>query len=120
MKALAPYCLVLQFCNQFAGTAAQILEQPQNQTVPVNSVARYVCRTTGIVVWQINITQLSSDDIIEGLRMRGDIVDVENRSVLLMNATLRNNGTRIHCLTGQDRFKLTFSSRTAVLTVFGE
>ena len=71
-------------------------------------------------MWQINNTQLLSDTLTEAFRMRGVIVDIENGSVLLVNATLRNNGTRIRCLTGSDHFHLTSRSRTAVLTVFGE
>ena len=106
--------------QSIAGTAAQILEPPQNQTVPVNSVARYACRTTGVVVWQINNTQLSSNELIQGFRNRSVIVDIVNDSVLLVNATLRNNGTRISCQTGPDRYNLRPSSTTSVLTVFGE
>ena len=106
--------------QSIAGTAAQILEPPQNQTVPVNSVAIYACRTTSVVVWQINNTQLLSDGLIQGFRNRNVIVDIENVSVLLVNATFRNNGTRISCLTGPNRFDLRSSNTTSVLTVFGE
>ena len=105
--------------QSIAGTAAQILEPSQNQTLPMNSVARYACRTTSVVVWQINNTQLSTDEIIQHLRNRNVVVDLENESVLLVNATLSNNGTRISCLTGPNRFDLR-SSSTSVLTVFGE
>ena len=106
--------------QSIAGTAAQILEPSQNQTLPVNLVARYACRTTSVVVWQINNTQLLSDEIIQNFRNRNVIVDIENQSVLLVNATFRNNGTRISCLTGPSHFDLRSSSATSVLTVFGE
>ena len=106
--------------QSIAGTAAQILEPPQNQTVPVNSVARYACRTTSVVVWLINNTQLLSDGLIQGFHNRNVIVDIENQSVLLVNATLRNNGTKISCLTGPNHFHLKISSTISVLTVFGE
>ena len=104
-----------------AGNAQQIVEHPQNQTVPVNSVARFTCRTTIYVVWQIGEIQLSSDNA-ELFKQRGitDKYDQENESVLLVNATLKNNGTRILCRTGLDLTRLDVTSEAAVLTVFGE
>ena len=91
------------------------------QTVPVNSVARFTCRTTSFVVWQINGAQLSSDNA-EVFKQRGITVeyDQENESVLLVNATLRNNATTILCRTGLDHTSLNVTSEMAVLTVFGE
>ena len=70
-------------------------------------------------MWQINDTQLLSDQLIQGFHDRSVVVDIVNDSVLLVNATLRNNGTRISCPTGSDRFDLR-TSNTSVLTVFGE
>ena len=102
-----------------AGDAQQIVEHLQNQTVPVNSVARFTCRTTSFVVWEINGAQLSSDNA-EVFKQRGITIENENESVLLVNATLRNNGTRILCKTGLDRASLNVTSEVAVLTVFGE
>ena len=95
------------------------MEPPQNQTVPVNSVARFTCRTTSFVVWQINGSQLASDNA-EIFKRFGIRIENENESVLLVNATLRNNGTRILCITGLDRTRLDVTSEAAVLTVFGE
>ena len=132
IKKVQPGVEVCKLCSLFGntgktftsifsvGTAAPILEPSQNQTVPVNSVARYACRTTDVVVWRINSTQLASDEIIQVFRNRSVQVDIENVSVLLVNATLRNNGTRISCLTGPSRFDLGPSSATSTLTVFGE
>ena len=91
---------------------------PQNQTVPVNSVVRFTCRTTGLLVWQIDNVQLfSSNPAAANIHSRGIRVDGENQSVLLANATLRNNQTRILCLTGPE---LNVTSKIALLIVFGE
>ena len=102
-----------------AGNAQQIVEYPQNRTVPVNSVVRFTCRTTSFVVWQINGTQLSSDNA-EVFKQRGITIESENESVLLVNATLENNGTRILCRTGLNPTRLNETSEVAFLTVFGE
>ena len=95
------------------------MEPPQNQTVPVNSVVRFTCRTTSFVLWNINGAQLSSDNI-GVFKQRGITIENENESVLLVNATQVNNGTRILCITGLDRTRLDVTSEAAVLTVFGE
>jgi len=102
----------------FILSAAQVVESPRNQTVPVNSVARFICRTEGLVAWRINETQLSSDSA-KCFRMRGIQADGENGSVLLVNATIDNNGTLIHCLTGEQIAALKVIG-TALLIVFGE
>ena len=102
-----------------AGNAQQIVEPPQNQTVPVNSVGRFTCRTTSFVVWVINGAQLSSDTV-EDFKQLGITVENENGSVLLVNATLENNGKTILCRTGLNRASLNVISEVAVLTVFGE
>ena len=102
-----------------AGNAQQIVEHPQNQTVPVNSVVRFTCRTTSVVVWEIDRAQLSSDNT-GVFKQRGITIENENESVLLVNATRVNNGTRILCITGLDRTRLDVTSEAAVLTVFGE
>ena len=107
------------FFNESAGNAQQIVEHPQNQTVPVNSVVRFTCRTTSFVVWEINGTQLASDNA-EDIKQLGITVENENESVLLVNATLRNNRTRILCRTGSNPASLSVTSEVAVLTVFGE
>ena len=107
------------FLYESAGNAQQIVEHPQDQTVPVNSVVRFTCRTTSFVVWEINGTQLSSDNA-DVFKQRGITIENENESVLLVTATLRNDGTRILCLTGLDRASLNATSEVAVLTVFGE
>ena len=104
-------------------TATQIVVPPQSQTVPVNSVARFTCRTTAFVVWQINNAQLISDSptsVANAFQLRGIGVDSDNDSVLLVNATLENNGTNVTCLTGPDCTRLNVMSTTAILTVFGE
>ena len=93
------------------------MEHPQNQTVPVNSVVRFTCRTTSFVVWEINGTQLSSDNA-DVFKQRG--ITIENESVLLVTATLENNGKTVLCRTGLDRASLNVTSEVAVLTVFGE
>ena len=111
-------CICLYFYES-AGNAQQIVEHPQNQTAPVNSVVRFTCRTTSFVLWEINGAQLSSDNA-EDFKQRGITVENENESVLLVNATLRNNGTKISCLTGLDRTSLNVTSEVAVLTMFGE
>ena len=105
------------FLYESAGNAQQIVEHPQNQTVPVNSVARFTCRTTSFVVWEINGTQLSSDNA-DVFKQRG--ITNENESALLVTATLENNGKTVLCKTGLDRASLTVTSEVAVLTVFGE
>ena len=105
------------FYESAAGIATQILVSPRNQTVPVDSVARFTCRTTSFVVWQVNNVQLLSMFIEEIFRLRGITLDGENGSVLLVNATLRNNGTKILCLTGSE---LTVTSKIVIMTVFGE
>ena len=107
------------FFNESAGNAQQIVEHPQNQTVPVNSVVRFTCRTTSFIVWEINETQLSSDNA-EVFKQRGITVENENESVLLVNATLENNGTSILCRTGSNRASLSVTSEVAFLIVFGE
>ena len=103
-------------------TATQIVVPPQSQTVPVNSVSRFTCRTTGFVVWQINNGWLMSDSptSVAAFQLRGIRVDSDNDSVLLVNATLENNGTNVVCLTGPDCTRLNVMSTTAILTVFGE
>ena len=95
------------------------MEHPQNQTVPVNSVARFTCRTTNFVLWEINGAPLSSDSA-GAFEKLGITVENENETVLLVNVTLENNGTRILCRTGLDRASLSVTSEVAVLTVFGE
>jgi len=104
------------FYESAAGIATQILVSPRNQTVPVDSVARFTCRTTSFVVWQVNNAQLLSM-FIETFRLRGITLDGENGSVLLVNATLRNNGTKFLCLTGSE---LNVTSKIVIMTVFGE
>ena len=100
------------------GAAVQLVVSPQNQTVPVNSVVRFTCRTTGFLVWQIDNVQLfSNNPAAANIHSRGIRVDSENQSVLLANATLRNNQTRILCLTGPE---LNVTSKIALLIVFGE
>ena len=112
------FFLYFFFYESAASTATQILVSPQNQTVPMNSVARFTCRTTtSFVVWQVNNAQLSTEMWIEAFQLRGIRVDSENGSVLLVNATWRNNGIKIRCLTG---LELNAASETAILTVFGE
>ena len=96
-------------------TAGQFL---CNQTAPLNSVAKFTCRTASLVVWQIDNLQLSSDSK-EYYHMRGIRVDSANQSVLLVDATLENNEARIFCVAGPNRSSAT-PSRTAVLIVFGE
>ena len=100
-------------------TATQIVVPPQSQTVPVNSVARFTCRTTSFVVWQINNGRLMSDSptSVAAFQLRGIRVDSDNDSVLLVNATLKNNGTNVTCLTGPDRTRLNVISTTAILRV---
>jgi len=101
----------------FILSAAQVVESLRNQTVPVNSVARFICRTAGLVVWRINDTQLSSDNAGR-FRLRGIQVDDENGSVLLVNSSIDDNGTIIHCLTGEITDLMVIG--TAFLIVFGE
>ena len=111
---------------QSAGNAARIVEPPHNQTLPVNSVARFTCITIDIVVWEIkpvdsNIsTRLSLEIAAVNLLQRGIIVDSGNKSVLLVNATLENNETNVRCLTGENVLNLRVMSDTATLIVFGE
>ena len=108
--------------HQSVGTATQIVVPPRNQTVPVNTVTRFTCRTTSFVVWQIDNAQLVSDSpkSVATFQMRGIRVDSDNDSVLLVNATLENNGTNVTCLTGPDVSRPNVMSTTAILTVFGE
>jgi len=101
----------------FILSAAQVVESLRNQTVSVNSVARFICRTAGLVVWRINDTQLSSESAGR-FRMRGIHADGENGSVLLVNASIDYNGTIIHCLTGEITDLMVIG--TAFLIVFGE
>ena len=109
------------FCiHPSAGTVSQV-EFPRDQTVPLNTLARFTCRTAHSVVWQIDNAYLFpdspssvNDHAIQGIR-----VDNENVSVLLVNASLSNNRTSILCRAGPNPGNLT-ESRTAVLTVFGE
>ena len=74
------------------------------------------------MVWQIDSTQLSSQlistsSIVKNFCKRGIKLDGENGSVLVVNATLRNNGIKILCLTGSE---LNVASNSTYLTVFGE
>ena len=112
------FYICCMFC-QSTGAAAQIMEPPHNQTVPVNSVARFTCRNASFVVWQINSTQLLSDEFVETFRVQGFRVDSQNDSVLLANATLENNKTSITCVAGPSPTALV-PSGTAVLIVFGK
>ena len=109
--------MYVYFCES-AGNAQQIVEHPQNQTVPVNSVVRFTCRTTSFVVWEIDAIQFLS--AAEDFKQLGFTVDSENESVLLVNATRENNGTRIVCRTGSSRSRPNVTSKVAVLTVFSE
>ena len=91
----------------------------------MNLVAGFICGTTGFVVWQINNAQLMSDSptsVANAFQLRGirATVDSDNDSVLLVNATLENNGTNITCLTCPDVSRPNVMSTTAILTVFGE
>ena len=106
---------------QSAGTASQVVEFPRDQTVPLNSVARFTCRTAHSVVWQIGNGYLFPDSpsSVNNLAMQGIRVESGNVSVLLVNASLSNNRTSILCQAGPNTINLT-ESRTAVLTVFGE
>ena len=94
------------------------MEHPQNQTVPVNSVVRFTCRTTSFVLWEIDEIQFLA--AAEDLQQLGFTVDSENESVLLVNATRENNGTKILCQTGSSRARPNVISEVAILTVFGE
>ena len=115
---------------QSAGNAARIVEPPHNQTLPVNSVARFTCITIDIdiVVWEIKpvdsnfSTMLSLEIPDEGVNLlqRGITIDSGNKSVLLVNATLENNKTNVRCLTGKNLLNLAVMSDTATLIVFGE
>ena len=96
------------------------METPRNQTVPVNSTARFTCRPAGLVVWQIYNTQLSSDEIINLFQPMQIRVVGENGSVLLVNATVDNNGTRIQCLTGRSIIALDPIGTAAFVIAFGE
>ena len=106
---------------QSAGTASQVVEFPRDQTVPLNSVARFTCRTAHSVVWQIGNSYLFPDSpsSVNDLAMQGIRVESGNVSVLLVNVSLSNNRTSILCRAGPNTINLT-ESRTAVLTVFGE
>ena len=108
------------FCAS-AGTASQAVEFPRDQTVPVNSVARFTCRTAHSVMWQIGNGYLFPDSLssVNDLAMQGIRVESGNVSVLLVNASLSKNRTSILCRAGPNLGNLT-ESRTAVLTVFGE
>ena len=120
------YVCMLYYFYQSAGNAARIVEPPQNQTLPVNSVARFTCITIDIVVWEIkpvdsNITtRLSLEIAAVNLLQQGIIVDSGNKSVLLVNATLENNETNVRCLTGENLLNLRVMSNTSTLIVFGE
>lgn len=100
-----------------AGIEPKIVEPPHNQTVPINSVARFICNATNFVVWEINGVQLSSDNK-EDFLTRG--IRIKEESVLLVNATSDNNGVKITCRTGIDRTRLSMPSTAALLEVFGE
>ena len=68
-------------------------------------------------------TRLSQGDTgadVYFLQQQGIRVDSDNKSILLVNATLENNGTNIRCLTGLDAIRLTVISNTAMLMVFGK
>ena len=101
-----------------AGNAQQIVEHPQNQTVPVNSVVRFTCKTTSFVVWQINGTQLSTDNA-EFFKQQGIRIENGNQSVLVVNATLENNGKTIVCRTGSNPASLSVTSEASGLTGWG-
>lgn len=106
------------YFNESAGAGVQIVESPKNQTVPVNSVVRFTCITTGFLVWQIDNVQLfPNNPAAANIHSRGIRVDSENQSVLLANATWRNNETRVFCLTGPE---LNVTSEIALLIVFCE
>ena len=104
------------------------MEPPHNQTLPVNSVARFTCITIDIVVWEIITvdsnfsTKLSLEIPDEGVNLlqQGITVYSGNKSVLLANATLENNGTNVRCLTGKNLLNLHVMSDIATLIVFGE
>ena len=120
------YILVfILVCDDFsAGATAQILEPPHNQTVPVNSVAIFICKTIGLVSWNIEgftyELSLEAPTIIDLFRVQGFTLDRKNKSLLLVNTTLINRRTSIHCKTGQSLIALNETSEVAVLTVFGE
>ena len=107
-----------------AGTTAQILEPPLNRTVPVNSIVIYICKTIGLVGWNIDgftsVLSLEAPATIDLFREQGFTLDSNNKSVLLVNTTLRNRRTIIRCQTGQNLIALNETSEVAVFTVFGE
>ena len=109
-----------------SGTTSRIVEPPHDQTVPVNSVAKFTCRTTGLVVWIIDgaVSSLLSlrdgNETVNLFRMEGFTLDSENKSVLLVNATIRNNKTSIRCRTGPNRITAHETSEEVVFTVFGK
>lgn len=112
------YTYLYTLIMEYTGAAVQIVESPQNQTVPLDSVTRFTCRTTGFLVWQVDNVQLfPNSPVAANIHSRGIRVDSANQSVLLANATLRNNETRILCLTGPE---LNVTSKIALLIVFGE
>ena len=101
------------------------MEPPRNQTVPVNSVAQFTCITIGLVAWKIDgiSSELSLQDAnatINLFRKEGFTVVNDNKSVLLVNTTIRNYRTSIRCQTGPNRVNLNMTSEVAVLRVFGE
>ena len=102
------------------------MEPPHDQTVPVNSVAKFTCRTTGIVVWIIDgavrstLSLVDPNETVNHFRMEGFTLDSEKKSVLLVNATIRNNKTSICCQTGPNRITPNETSEEVVFTVFGK
>ena len=91
----------------------------------MNSVARFTCVTTGLVAWTIDgiSSELSLQDAVETInlfRTQGFTVLSNNKSVLLVNTTIRNYRASIRCQTGPNRLTLNDTSEVAVLTVFGE
>ena len=105
------------------------MEPPHNQTVPVNSVVSFTCTTlTDVLEWEVTVgnstIKFSLGDQsrqVTLLEHRGIRIESDNKSVLLVNATLKNNGMNIRCLTGQaNDFQLSVKSNTAILIVFGE
>ena len=105
------------------------MEPPRNQTVPVNSVVSFTCTTlTDVLEWEVTVDNITiafslgyQSRQVTLLEQRGIRIESDNKSVLLVNATLKNNGMNIRCLTGQPNdLQLSVKSNTAILIVFGE
>ena len=118
-------------------SAAEILESPGNQTLPVNSTAVFTCTAAGFLFWRFSHpfdTTLQNIPIVleateillcsrNKVCINGTIDESPDVTIsqLLITATRDNNGSKIQCSTANEPSTIPSESSDPVfLTVYGK